>query len=231
MADKTPPKITTGSFVSWSNGKGRVDLLVNSGKVPGVEGDHEATGDAPMARVVVWEDGKATNKKIAASTHTLRRIPPIGGADGKKGLDAALAMHKGLREYVEEIGLPAQAGLSDTAVKTAYERGVKSWPGAERTTLTAEEWGVGRVEHLFKAAVSTEPVATNDDDLLYDDDLGDEQVEAFFEEAAPRTADPDDEGDEGDEGDEEVTVEAADVEAELAAVEAALNDDDEGSAS
>ena len=165
MTDKTPPSIDNGSFVSWSGGKGRVDLIVRTGKVPGVEGDVEATSDSPAARVVVWEDGKPTKKKIGASTHTLRRIPPLDGSGSKTDPAAALvALHAAHVEAVE--GKSQAAALTGQAIKTAYDRGVAAWPGFEVTSLSAEEWGLGRAKHLSAVAASEAKDALNDGDLL-----------------------------------------------------------------
>lgn len=169
--DKTPPDITTGSFVSWSNGKGRVDLVVTTGTVPGVEGDVEATSDSPAARVVIWEDGKPTKKKYAASTHTLRRIAPLDGDEKKDDPTAALvalqADHERLSVDMGD-GHGIEVTVTGTAIKAAYDRGVLSWPGSGRTDLSPTQWGLGRAEHLCKAARG-EVETTNDPDLLHKD--------------------------------------------------------------
>jgi hypothetical protein len=166
----TPPEITTGSFVSWSGGKGRVDLVVTNGKVPGVEGDVEGSTKTPAARVVVWENGKPTRKKIGKSTHTLKRIAPIksekAAASAASALVERLADHE---EAVERKGLPRTARVSGRALKRAYDRGVKAWPGADATTLSPDEWALGRVEHFIKVAegaVADPAHAGNDVDLL-----------------------------------------------------------------
>lgn len=149
-----PPPIASGSYVSWSGGKGRVDLVVTNGKVPGVDGDVEGSAKTPAARVVVWENDKPTRKKIAKSTHTLKRIPPIGGF-AKKSLDPAeglIGVWADYAEHCEAVGLPAHARVTGRAVKAVYDRGVRGWPGAAVTALSAEEWALGRVEHFIKAA-------------------------------------------------------------------------------
>lgn len=167
MADKKPPEISTGSFVSWSGGKGRVAMVVTNGKVPGVEGDVEGSSSSPAAQVVVYENDKATKKKIGMSTHKLKRIAPIGAAAfGKKSL---VSVHSDHEAKCADLGLPDYARLSGMAVKTAYDRGLHSWPGEAVTTLTAEEWALGRVEYLVKVAagdVIDRP--GNDTDLLDD---------------------------------------------------------------
>lgn len=165
--DKTPPSITTGSFVSWDGGKGRVDLVVTKGTVPGVDSDVEATEDSPAARVVVWKDGKATREKIAASTHTLKRIAPLDGAEEKSDPTAALvALHGEHETHREEAGLGETASVTGLAVKSAYDRGLLAWPGADVTALSPTEWALGRAAHLCKAAIG-EAEVTNDADLLH----------------------------------------------------------------
>lgn len=164
----TPPEITSGSYVSWDGGKGRVDLVVSTGKVPGVSEDVEGTEKSPAARVVVYEDDKATSKKIGASTHTLRRIPPIRGSKSlthpSMALVDALAAHE---EAVEVLGLPEHARVSGKAMKAVYDRGIKSYPGSDLTTLDAAQWAYGRVEHFVKVATGDAgPTLGHDTDLL-----------------------------------------------------------------
>ena len=179
--EKTPPEITTGSFVSWSNGKGRVDLIVTSGKVPGVDSDIEATSDSPAARVVVWADGKPTREKIAASTHTLRRIAPLDKGESKADPVAALvALGAEHARVCEEMHVTA--ALTGDAIKTAYDRGLMSWPGSDVTTLSPTEWALARAEHLCKAARG-EVEETNDDDLLPSEDevvLSAEEIDSML---------------------------------------------------
>lgn len=166
----TPPPISNGSFVAWDGGEGRVDLVVTNGKVPGVSEDVEGTTKSPAARVVVYEDGKATGKKIGASTHTLRRIAPIGSARQKKSahpgrLVSLLSEHE---TKCAEMDLPSHAHVTGFALKAVYDRGVQAWPGHEVTTLTAQEWAIGRVEHFVKVAAGdvAPRAAGHDTDLL-----------------------------------------------------------------
>lgn len=170
MSKRTPPSIANGSYVAWDGGKGRVDLIVANGKVPGIKDDVEGTDKTPAARVVVLDDsGKATGEKLGMSVAKLRRIPPLRGGKAAAGdpgaLVAALAAHE---EKCEDMSLPTHARVSGRAVKAVYDRGVKSWPGEHATTLTAEEWALGRVDHFIKAAAGqVAPVdAGNDTDLL-----------------------------------------------------------------
>lgn len=169
----TPPPISNGNFVSWSNGRGKVDLLVTRGSVPGVEGDVEGTSKSPAARVVVWADGKPTKKKIGMSTHKLRRIAPLDGS-GKKVTPAQelVAMVTYHSAEHDALGLPEHTRLTAEAFKTAFDRGVDSWPGEGKTLLNREEWAIGRVKHLVKVAtgeVTEVKDAGHDLDLLHDD--------------------------------------------------------------
>jgi len=228
VSDKTPPSIDNGSFVSWSGGKGRVDLIVRSGKVPGVEGDVEATEDSPAARIVVWEDGRPTRKKIAASTHTLRRIPPIDGAEGKGDPAAELVVLHA--SHAQQTEGKSTAALSGAAIKAAYDRGVKAWPGDTATILTAEEWGLARARHLAAVAASGEKAALNDADLLSPEHPAHERRTVTLlvdpERALPSAPGALDFHEEGDEG--EVTIDADEVASVLNAIQeqSAAPDDD-----
>lgn len=171
--DGTPPPISNGSFVSWSGGKGRVDLLVTRGKVPGVEGDVEGTAKSPAARVVVWQDGKPTRKKVGVSTHTLKRIAPLDKPDEGKSNPAAtlVATVSAHESKCSMLGLPEHARVDGAAVAEVYDRGLKAYPEG-RTTLTAPEWALGRVMHFVRVAageVATKDSAGNDCDLLHRD--------------------------------------------------------------
>jgi hypothetical protein len=163
----TPPEISTGSFVSWSGGRGRVALVVKNGKVPGISDDVEGTADSPAAQVVVWEgnasDGyKATGKKIGAKLKTLKRIPPLKSGGGKKSASTTsatrlvelIADHE---QRIEADGLGDAARVSGKSVMEVYERGLKAWPGVLRTGLTREQWGQERVKAFFDAAAGKAP--------------------------------------------------------------------------
>lgn len=168
----TPPPITTGNFVSWSGGRGRVDMVVSNGKVPGVDSDVEGSKKTPAARVVVYEkDGdnwKATGKRIAASTHTLKRIAPLTGgksspADSATALVTLLAQHEDRISYDQ---LDDSARVTGAAVKTVYERGLKAYPEG-KSALTREEWAEGRVGCFLAVAAGDEvPGYTRDLALL-----------------------------------------------------------------
>lgn len=155
----TPPSIDTGSFVSWSGGRGRVSLIVKNGKVPGIEDDVEGTADSPAAQVTVWErdgDGyKASGKKIGAKLKTLKRIPPLKG--GKKSSPATSAtrlveMIADHEQRIETDGLGDEARVKGKDVMEVYDRGLKAWPGVLRTGLTREQWGQERVKAFLDAA-------------------------------------------------------------------------------
>jgi hypothetical protein len=165
----TPPPIDTGSFVSFPGGKGRVDLVVKKGTVPGVDSDVEATSDSPAARVVVWKDGKATREKRAYSTHKLKRIAPLDGPGKKDAVSGLVALHNFHVAQASAFNLPEFRRLGAEQIKTAYDRGLEAWPGESVTSLSREEWALGRAEHLVKVAggeVARKDAAGNDRDLL-----------------------------------------------------------------
>jgi hypothetical protein len=171
----TPPPISTGSFVSWPGGKGRVDLVVTNGKVPGIEDEVEGSKKSPAVRIVVWEkDGdtyKASRKKVGAMAATVKRIPPLTfgkkaapGTSGTNRLVELLADHS---QQVAFKGLGEPAAVSGAAVLAVYERGLVAWPGSVRVAMSREEWGQARVKAFLDVAAGTEPGDyTRDLDLL-----------------------------------------------------------------
>jgi 2'-5' RNA ligase len=164
------PRMATGAFVALGNRKGRVDMIVSSGTVPGAK--HPSSGepvegskDSPAARVVIYEAAgngtwKSTGKKFASSVAKLRRIPPLR-TRGSKSLDEALAATLHHYDHVQ-IAFPGVGVLREV-----YARGVKSWPGIERTALTAEQWALGRVDAFAATCNGIRPEDyRGDDDLL-----------------------------------------------------------------
>lgn len=161
-----PPPIANGSFVAWGGKKGQVDLIVTNGKVPGVDGDVEGSEKTPAARVVVYEDDKATSQKVGVSTHTLKRIPPLGRArpPGQKALVAVVARHDA---DIEELGLPEYAAVTGEAVKTVYDRGLAGYPGENVVGVDAGTWAIERVGYFVKVASGDETEKPgHDTDLL-----------------------------------------------------------------
>lgn len=158
-------KVERGEFVSWSGGRGKVDLVVTGGVVPGVGDSKPVFGskDGPAARVVKYaKDGngwKATSEKIAVKASDLTKIddlkPPRKAE--RKGLEA-------LVQIVADRAIPA--GLSGGSAQIAYRRGLKGWPGADVTTLDQEDWAIGRVEALVAAANGDVIEGFADTDLL-----------------------------------------------------------------
>lgn len=154
----TPPPISTGSFVQWSGGRGRVTLVVTNGKVPGIDDDVQGTADSPACQVTVWEkdgDGwKATRKKIGAMAKTLKRIAPLQGKAARSAASATrlvelLAEHE---ESIEFDNLGTKAAVTGAAVKQVYDRGLTGWPGVMRTGLTRPEWAIERVKAFLDLA-------------------------------------------------------------------------------
>jgi hypothetical protein len=170
----TPPEISTGSFVQWSGGRGRVALVVKNGKVPGISEDVEGTADSPAAQVVVWEgnakDGyKATGKKIGAKLKTLKRIPPLkSGGKKSAATTSATRLVEMIAEHEQRIethGLGDEARVKGKAVMEVYERGLKAWPGVLRTALTREQWGQERVKAFLDAAATGQTIDNYRNDL------------------------------------------------------------------
>lgn len=169
--DGTPPPIANGSFVSFRGGKGRVDLIVSKGKVPGVSDDVEATSDSPAARVVVWKDGKPTREKRAFSTHTLKRIAPLDRDEQKDPASRLVTLVAQHDARCSSLGLPDYRRITGKSVEQVFQRGVGAYPGESRTTLSRTEWALARVEHFVKAATGTVAgsAAGHDVDLLHPD--------------------------------------------------------------
>jgi 2'-5' RNA ligase len=163
--------ITAGAFVSAGNVKGRVDLVVTTGVVPGATGSDdkpvEGSASAPAARVVVYESAgagtwKATGKKIAAKASSLHRTPPLRTGQGKSVDETIVTM------VIEYTGILPAGRLPDPGVvRQVFDRGVASWPGEAKTALTPDQWGMGRVEAFLHAATGDRPEGyRGDDDLL-----------------------------------------------------------------
>jgi hypothetical protein len=169
--------IESGTHVEWEGKSGRVDLVVSSGIVPGVEGEHTGTADEPIARVVVGEE------KVAVKVSALTAVDPEPEYKGEAAaLVGLLAEHSRKAE-----GKGASATLSPEAVQTAFERGLHEWPGEDVTGLTADQWAVGRVAHLSKAALAPEVAQTQG---LNDADLLDPSNPAYVAPASDPAADP-----------------------------------------
>lgn len=152
----TPPPISTGSFVSWNGGSGRVNMVVTSGKVPGVSADVEGTAASPAARIVIWEkdsngNWSATNRVTAAKTATLKRIAPLSSPAGKSADAVLVAMHTHYKDTADELGAPSYTVPDPAAVKTVYERGLSSWP-EEKADVAREDWALSRVAAFFQMA-------------------------------------------------------------------------------
>jgi hypothetical protein len=166
-----PPAIDRGSFVQVGSLRGRVDLIVTNGKVPGVDGDVEGTTDSPAARVVVWEkDGsgyKASARKIGVSVARAKRIAPLQSSKALAALERVEDLHMAHEALIEAKELPERATVGPDAVKVAFERGIRSWPGYDDAGCGPEDWGVGRVEAFLATAAGFRPDGYHrDDDLL-----------------------------------------------------------------
>lgn len=169
------PPLTAGAFVKWGDGNyGRIDMVVKSGTVPGVDGDVAGSDDDPAVRVAVWKKGDdgwaATGSKVGlklsavSRTAPLRNATPGGGESKDSALVRVLARHD---ERVTGLGLPAHASPGARAVLTVYDRGVAAWPGETKTLLSAEDWALGRVDAFLDLAAGDDiPGYRRDIDLL-----------------------------------------------------------------
>lgn len=148
--------------------RGRVDLVVTAGTVPGAldwAGEPVAgTKDHPAARVVLYAPtGRGTwtptGDKLAVPAAALPRVAPLRTRE-VKSLDEALAM-----TLAEHDDPP----VDGAALRDVYQRGLDSWPGEQVTTLTAEQWALGRVDAFTATAAdpALRPAGyVGDDDLL-----------------------------------------------------------------
>jgi hypothetical protein len=69
----------------------------------------------------------------------------------------------------EHLGLPDYRRVTGVAVKAAYDRGLAAYPQG-RTTLSREDWALGRAQHFVKVAtgeVASKSRAGHDTDLLH----------------------------------------------------------------
>lgn len=159
----TEEKITRGVDVQWPEGKGRVDMIVTRGLVPGASGNARGTADDPVARVVL-----ASGEKVAVKTALLEVVDttPTVPADVTGG--DGLVMLVGAFQRQERPDWPSWAKVSGPAVKSVYERGKVAYPGEEKTVLTAEQWALGRVGAFLRLLTlkGTPPGYVRDNDLL-----------------------------------------------------------------
>lgn len=152
---------TPGSFVTWSGGYGQVDLVVSSGRVPGVATPISGRPDAPLARVDVWIDGVdgwvSSGTKAVVPVGDLMEIPAPTArheqATPAARLVALVAAHDQLAAH---LNLPPWARPSGVAVKAVFDRGRDSWPGGGLTGLGADEWALARVEAFLAVAAGVE---------------------------------------------------------------------------
>jgi hypothetical protein len=155
----TSPPIATGTFVRWPDGSGRVNMVVTSGKVPGVEGDVEGTASAPAARVVVWDKDASggwspTGKATATKMDVLKRIAPLSGggsADGESAEAMLVSLHAHHKDLADEVGAPSYTVPDAKAVKTVFERGLASWP-EEKALVGRDDWALSRVGAFLEMA-------------------------------------------------------------------------------
>jgi hypothetical protein len=158
--------IAAGAFVSGPFGKGKVEVVVTSGTVPGVDTDVEGTKAEPAVRVRVYEadgdDWKATERRVAAKVGKLKTIPPLGAAKfGKKSGAAGLVLLT-----AQAAQLPDDQRPEAKAIRTAYQRGLNAYPEG-KAAISREEWALQRAEAFVQLCqgVGTQGYV-GDDDLL-----------------------------------------------------------------
>jgi len=155
-------KITPGAYVTVGGRRGRVDLVIAAGDVPGLPGDPvTGTPARPAARVVLYDRAgagwAASAARVAAPVADLALAAPLPVA-GAKGLDVAATV-----DECHAAGLPVTAA----AVKTVYGRGETAWPGPAVTALTREEWAADRLRAYLELASGRGPTGyVRDRDLL-----------------------------------------------------------------
>lgn len=165
---KTAAPLSTGAFVSLGGCKGRVDLVVTNGTVPAAKSltghDVQGTAAAPAARVVEYGPSGTgtyapTGHKFAAPAAAVHPIPPLRTREAKS-LEEALAW--------AALAHGTQAGGPDAdTLRRVYTRGLKSHPGPAVTTLSAEQWALGRVDAFAATCAGLRPPGYHaDDDLL-----------------------------------------------------------------
>lgn len=145
-------KVKRGDYVEWSSSggkaRGKVDLVVTGGQVPGIKGDNPifASKASPAARVIVYEKSgngwKPTSTKVGHKATSLTKIAPLSPPKPET---------KGLDGVVEMLGM-RDTWVTPEVAEVAYERGLKGWPGEDVTILDADGWARGRVKALLDAA-------------------------------------------------------------------------------
>lgn len=172
---KAAPPVGPGTFVMFGRRAGQVDLVVQSGTVPGA--GHADTGDpvtgtkaAPAARVVELTpagDGtwRATGTKFAVTASALTRTAALRARE-TKSLTEALSWAQCGHGAPGFLAGPSSAPPLET-LRQVYDRGVKSWPGSEVTTLSERSWALSRVDAFVATAAGVRPAGYfGDDDLL-----------------------------------------------------------------
>lgn len=206
---KTTPDIGHGTFVTFGDERGRVDLVVTNGTVPGVDGAAEGTKASPAARVVVYEKAengwKATARKVAAPVADLERIGALPGArTGKKSVQDELADVRAEAEALADgRGLGEGVVPATTTLLEVYERGVKAWPGSDATELDVRAWALGRARAFCAKALGDDVEGYHrDDDLLSGADGRDGEAAVEDEDTAAAAYGTDAPGATGDTGDD-----------------------------
>lgn len=160
--------VAAGSFVSLPPSRyGRVNLVVKSGVVPGVDQPLNATPESPAARVALWrQEGNRgapawtpgwapTGESIAARVAALTPIEPLTDLSPEaatSGTAARLvALHSGHLERVHSTGAPLFCAPGAEAVKEVFRRGVLASPYDWRAP-EAQDWALHRVETFLALA-------------------------------------------------------------------------------
>jgi hypothetical protein len=149
--------IEVGDEVEIDGGRGTVVELVTSGTVkdPLTGDDLVVLDPSDPVMMLDTEDGRTAVYQSEA------KELPAATAAGWAELVPMLAEFEAAHE--DDPGVIP----SGRAVKTVFERGVRSWPGPAHTELSADEWGLGRTRAFLTVAAGGEvPGYEADRDLL-----------------------------------------------------------------
>src|SRR5204862_4049598 len=111
-----------------------------------------------------WKD---TGEKTGIAASKLKRTAPLRATSGKSAAEELVGLLADHNAAIADGDLPEHARVSPASVRAVHERGVKSYPGADQTPLTADEWGTKRTAAFLQLAAGIAiPGYRADRDLL-----------------------------------------------------------------